>query len=49
MSDQLMRAGIWHAPNDVRVEQVSIPEIDDDGVLIKTKVTLTCGTDVKNI
>ncbi len=47
MKNQLMKAGIWYAPYDVRIEEVPIPEIDDDGVLIKTRATLTCGTDVK--
>ena len=49
MGDHLMRAGIWYAPDDVRIEQVPTPEIDDNGILIKTKVTLTCGTDVKTL
>ena len=42
-----MKAALWYAPLDVRFVDVPVPEIDDKGVLIKTKVTLTCGTDVK--
>lgn len=44
---ETMKAALWYAPLDVRFVDVPIPEIDDNGVLIKTKVTLTCGTDVK--
>ena len=44
-----MKAALWYAPLDVRFVDVPVPEIDDKGVLIKTKVTLTCGTDVKHI
>lgn len=42
-----MRTAIWYAPEDVRIEERPIPEIDADSVLIKVKVSLTCGTDVK--
>lgn len=45
--DKMMRTALWYAPEDVRIEETPIPEVDDDSVLIKTKVSLTCGTDVK--
>lgn len=43
----MMKVAIWHGPEDVRIEERPIPEIDDNSVLIKTRVSLTCGTDVK--
>lgn len=45
--DGTMRTALWYGPEDVRIEQRPIPEVDDDSVLIKTMVSLTCGTDVK--
>lgn len=42
-----MKQALWYAPLDVRIEEVPIPEIGPDDVLIKTRVSLTCGTDVK--
>jgi L-iditol 2-dehydrogenase len=42
-----MKIALWYAPYDVRVENVPIPEVGPEDVLIKTKVSLTCGTDVK--
>lgn len=47
MSENMMKAALWYAPFDVRIEEIPIPEVDEDSVLIKTKVSLTCGTDVK--
>lgn len=44
---ELMKAALWYNPKDVRIEEIPIPQINDDEVLIKTKVSLTCGTDVK--
>lgn len=45
--EKLMKTALWYGPDDVRIEERPIPQIDDDGVLIKNKVSLTCGTDVK--
>lgn len=45
--NDMMRTAIWYAPKDVRIEERSIPQIDDDSLLIKVKISLTCGTDVK--
>lgn len=47
MQATMMKAALWYGPDDVRIEQIPVPEIDDDSVLIKTRVSLTCGTDVK--
>lgn len=42
-----MRAAIYHRIQDVRLEEVEIPQINLDEVLVKIKAALTCGTDRK--
>jgi L-iditol 2-dehydrogenase len=42
-----MNAVIYHGPMNVKYEQVDIPEIDDNEVLVKVNTALTCGTDIK--
>ncbi|MDD3593419.1 MAG: alcohol dehydrogenase catalytic domain-containing protein [Candidatus Gastranaerophilales bacterium] len=42
-----MNAVMYYGPNDVRYEQVDVPEINDDEVLVKVDSALTCGTDIK--
>jgi L-iditol 2-dehydrogenase len=42
-----MKAAILYGREDVRVERVEIPALDPGDVLLRTKVALTCGTDVK--
>jgi L-iditol 2-dehydrogenase len=42
-----MRAAVLHGREDVRIEDVDVPEIGAGEVLLRTRVALTCGTDVK--
>ena len=42
-----MNAVMYYGPNIVKYEQVDIPEINDNEVLVKVNTALTCGTDVK--
>lgn len=42
-----MKAIMFHSPGDIRYEEVDIPEISQDEVLVRVKTALTCGTDVK--
>lgn len=42
-----MTAAVLHGKQDVRIERVSIPAIEDDDVLLRIKAALTCGTDAK--
>jgi len=42
-----MTAAVLYGKQDVRIEQVGIPEMGDQDVLLKVKVALTCGTDAK--
>ena len=42
-----MKAAVLYGQEDVRTEEIDIPTITDDEVLVKVKVALTCGTDAK--
>ena len=42
-----MKAAILHGREDVRIEQVELPRLGPGEVLLRTRVALTCGTDVK--
>jgi len=42
-----MKAALLYGPNDVRLEQVEVPEVGPWEVLVKVEVALTCGTDLK--
>jgi len=43
----LMTAAVLYGSEDLRVEQIEVPRIAADEVLLKVKVALTCGTDLK--
>jgi len=42
-----MMAAVLYGKEHLQVEPVSIPKIDDGDILVKVRVALTCGTDVK--
>ncbi|MHA1385357.1 MAG: zinc-binding dehydrogenase [Candidatus Helarchaeota archaeon] len=42
-----MRAAIFHGPKNVVLEEIDVPKISDDEVLVKIKAATTCGTDKK--
>ena len=42
-----MKAQLFYGPGDVRFEYIDIPEIEDNGVLVRVKSALTCGSDLK--
>jgi L-iditol 2-dehydrogenase len=42
-----MRAAVLHGREDVRIENVDVPRLGSGDVLLRTRVALTCGTDVK--
>ena len=42
-----MRAARFYAPGDIRIENVDVPKIAKDELLVRNHVTLTCGTDLK--
>jgi 2-desacetyl-2-hydroxyethyl bacteriochlorophyllide A dehydrogenase len=40
-----MKAAVFRKPYDIRVEEVPIPDISEDGLLVKVKACGICGTD----
>ncbi|MEM4288572.1 MAG: alcohol dehydrogenase catalytic domain-containing protein [Candidatus Caldarchaeum sp.] len=42
-----MKAAVYYGPGDVRVEDVDKPQAGRGEVVVRTLVTLTCGTDLK--
>ncbi|HEY4695390.1 MAG TPA: alcohol dehydrogenase catalytic domain-containing protein, partial [Candidatus Hydromicrobium sp.] len=42
-----MKAQLFYGPEDVRFEDMDIPVIGNDEVLVKIKSALTCGSDLK--
>ncbi len=42
-----MKAVRFYAPGDIRLENVDIPAVGSEEILVKVKAALTCGTDVK--
>lgn len=42
-----MTAAVLYGREDLKVEQIAIPTLADDEVLLQVKVALTCGTDLK--
>ncbi len=44
-----MRAQVFHGPGDLRFEEISVPEPEAGGVVVRVQAALTCGTDVKTL
>ena len=42
-----MMAAVLYGREQVRVEHVSVPQIEKGDVLVRVRAALTCGTDVK--
>jgi L-iditol 2-dehydrogenase len=42
-----MKAQLFYGPQDIRYEEIDIPVIGEDEVLVKVRSALTCGSDVK--
>ena len=42
-----MIGAVLYGREDLKIEQVAIPDLADDEVLVRVKVALTCGTDLK--
>ena len=42
-----MKAAVFYAPRQVRLEEINIPDVVPDEVLVKVRAALTCGTDRK--
>ena len=44
---EMMRAAVYHGPNDLRVESVPVPVIGPDEVLLRVLRANICGTDLR--
>lgn len=44
-----MKAVRFYAPNDIRYEEIKIPDLKEGEILVKVEAALTCGTDVKTL
>src|SRR5271155_4194693 len=44
-----MRAAVYHGVNDVRLEEVPVPEIGRGEILVRVHTCGICGTDLKKI
>lgn len=42
-----MKAAVLHKPNELRVEEVEVPSINPDEMLVKVKACAICGTDIR--
>ena len=42
-----MQAAVYHGPNDIRVEEIPVPDIAEDEILIKVLNANICGTDLR--
>jgi len=42
-----MKAQLFYGPEDIRYEDIDIPEIKNDEALVRIKSSLTCGSDLK--
>ncbi|MGC8990229.1 MAG: alcohol dehydrogenase catalytic domain-containing protein, partial [Verrucomicrobiia bacterium] len=44
-----MRAVVYRGPNDLRVEQLPVPQIRPDELLVRVGVCGVCPTDIKKV
>lgn len=42
-----MKAAVFHGPNELKLEEVKKPEIDEHEILLRVKASAVCGTDVR--
>lgn len=46
MNKEKMKVAMYYNNNDVRIQEMPIPEINDDEILVKVKASGICGSDV---
>ena len=46
-SDRTLRQAVLHQPNDLRIEEVSMPSLEPGDALLRVDAALLCGTDVR--
>ncbi len=45
MIPKTMYAGVYYGPDDIRIETVPVPQIDDDEILVQTLATSLCASE----
>lgn len=45
-NERKMKAAVYYSPEDIRIEQVPVPEIGDDEILVQMKACGICGSDL---
>lgn len=45
----MLKAAILYGQEDIRIEEVDIPEIGHDEVLVRVKATGVCGSDIPRV
>lgn len=43
-----MKAAYFYGKEDIRVEEVPVPEVNDNEMLLKIKLACICGTDQRS-
>ena len=46
MSDLLMKAIVFYSSSHLKYEDIPVPDIGSDDVLVKVKICGLCGTDI---
>ena len=41
-----MKAAVYHGPGDIRVEDISDPKLEADGIVMQVKAAGICGSDI---
>jgi len=44
-----LKAAVLHGQDDIRIEEVDMPKIGDDEVLVRVKATGVCGSDIPRV
>jgi len=45
--NETMQAAVYHGPDDIRLEEVPVPQINQDEILVKVLNANICGTDLR--
>ncbi|MDL2220176.1 alcohol dehydrogenase catalytic domain-containing protein [Eubacteriales bacterium OttesenSCG-928-N14] len=45
----MMKAAVMYGPNDIRVEQIEKPEVDDNSMIMHVDAIGLCGSDIRNL
>ena len=46
ISEKTMKAAVYHGVRDIRIDELPIPEIGPDDVLLRSRMAAVCGSDI---